>query len=490
MTMKKLLIRILVLVALLFVMNWVYSKWFYEKDLQEHSDMVNLPRQVVADTCRIVYLGESSNRTYGWAESDQRKISDMVWAYFPDLRCGDMTKDASHAEIYYNILKLIPKESSVETVVVTMNLRSFDAGWIYSRLETALQKQLVLLQDYPPLVNRFLLAFKAYPIRSEAEWDQIVSKHWRKDPIEFSYDCEWKTTHQWDSAMAWQGWMDSQGQRDDAMTDLACHYIKAYAFQIRDGNPRVKDFDKIVELCQERGWNLIFNLLPENVDKANELVGKDLLFLMKTNRDYLVKRYGGLEHVTVVDNLNLVRDVNFIDQNWTTEHYYAEGRHLVANRIALVLKALYPNDFIDPYSVIADEGHFYFANAISIDAAQPYSNTLDMPSADLLPDWEKVNVEFEVCQNDRSHEAVLAVQWYDFEENSGARYYPIQDEITAVGQWDFATFVLPVDSVLRSAQHFKIFVYNPSESPIQVKGLDVSFRPAYMKPGVKGESER
>ena len=119
---------------LLVAMNWIYSKWFYERDLQAHSDMVNLPRQVVADSCRIVYLGESSNRTYGWAESDQRKISDMVWAYFPNVRCGDMTKDASHAEIYYNMLKLIPKESSVETVVVTMNLRSDDtfvedAGW-------------------------------------------------------------------------------------------------------------------------------------------------------------------------------------------------------------------------------------------------------------------------------------------------------------------------------------------------------------------------
>ena len=487
MTMKNLLIRIGIVAVMLVAMNWIYGKWFYEKDLQAHSDMVNLPRQVVADSCRIVYLGESSNRTYGWAESDQRKISDMVWAYYPNVRCDDMTKDASHAEIYYNMLKLIPKESSVETVVVTMNLRSFDAGWIYSRLETALQKQLVLLKDYPPLVNRFLLAFKAYPIRSEAEWDQIVIRYWKKAPLPFGF--EWETTHQWDSAMAWHGWFDEQGQRSQEMTDLACHYIKAYAFQIRDDNPRVEDFDKIVELCKERGWNLVFNLLPENVDKANELVGNELLFLMKRNRDYLVKRYGSLEHVTVVDNLNLVRDINFIDQNWTTEHYYAEGRHLVANRVALALRELYPNDFNDPHSVVAEEGHYCFAEAISIDARQPFSYTLDMPSSNLREDWEKVNVSFMACQSEFSN-AVLAVQWYDSVGNSDARYYPIQDEITAVGQWDFATFVLPVDSTLLSSQHFKIFVYNPSETAIQVKGLDISFRPAYMKPCVKGESER
>ena len=414
----------------------------------------------------------------------------MVGDYFPGVRCGDMTKDASHAEIYYNMLKLIPKTSSVETVVVTMNLRSFDAGWIYSRLETALQKQLVLLKKYPPLMNRFLLAFKAYPIRSEAEWDQIVSHHWKKDPIDFPGDVGLKTTHQWDSAMAWHGWIDAQGSRDEEMTTLACHYIKAYAFQIHDDNPRVKDFDKIVELCHERGWNLIFNLLAENVDKGNELVGKDLLFLMKQNRDYLVNRYGDLEDVVVVDNLHLIRDVNFIDQNWTTEHYYAEGRHLIARQVALALKSFYPSDFFDPQTLNLDEGHYLFSEPISIDSSQPYSYTLDMPSSDLYSDWEKVNVAFEICQNDCSNEAVLAVQWYDIEGNSDAKYYPIQDEMTELGRWDFATCAFPVDSVLRSSEHFKIFVYNPSDSPVQVKNLDISFRPAYMKPGVKGEKER
>ena len=84
---------------LLVAMNWVYTKWFFEKDLLEHSDIIELPRQVVADSCQVVYLGESSNNTYGYAESDHRKISAMVSAYFPKVRLGDMTKSASHAPI-------------------------------------------------------------------------------------------------------------------------------------------------------------------------------------------------------------------------------------------------------------------------------------------------------------------------------------------------------------------------------------------------------
>ena len=487
--MKKLLIRILIFGVLLFLLNWVYSKWFYEKDLLEHSDIVNLSRQIIADSCRIVYLGESSNRTYGWAETDQRKISDMIWSYFPDIRCGDMTKDASHAQIYYNMLKLISSESSVETVVVTMNIRSFNAGWIYSKLETALQKQLVLLRDYPPLVDRFLLAFKAYPIRDEKEMQDIVTEHWRNDPLEFPYPCEWKNTHQWDSTLAWRGWHDEEGNVDQEMTTLACHYVKSYAFQIQEDNPRLSDFDDIVDLCRERGWHLVFNLMAENVDKANELVGEDLLFLMKRNRDFLLNRYGTLDGVTVVDNLNLVRDVDFIDQNWTTEHYYAEGRQIVARRVAMALSQWYPVAF--PETTFNEEGHYRFGDAVNdLSASQPYSSALKMPSSNLHEDWEKVNVSFMLLQPDTLNKTVLAVQWYDSIGNSAADCYPICEQIKELGRWDFVTLTLPVDNKLRSAEYFKFFIFNPSESPVQVKGLDISFRPAYMKAGVKAVPER
>ena len=40
--MKKLLIRIGIILALLVVLNWVYSKWVFEKDLRKHSDIVEL----------------------------------------------------------------------------------------------------------------------------------------------------------------------------------------------------------------------------------------------------------------------------------------------------------------------------------------------------------------------------------------------------------------------------------------------------------------
>ena len=349
--MKKLLIRIGMVFALLIVLNWVYSRWFLEKDLRKHSDIVVHAWDVVADSCRIIYLGESSNNTYGKEEANHRKISEFAADYFPAVKMGDLTKSAGHAQTYYYMLKQVPASSSVETVVVTMNLRSFGPIWIFSRLETALRKQLVLLEDYPPLMNRFLLAFKAYPIRNDEEWDALAYEHRHKDRLDFPYEFEFDNNYAWDSANAWRGWHDSEGRYDPEITQLAGHYIKAYGFNITDDNPRVKDFDAIVDLCHKRGWNLVFNILAETVDKANVLVGKDLLFLMCRNRDYLMQRYDTLEGVAVVDNLDLVRDAEFIDQDWTTEHYYEYGRRQIADHLAQTLRQFYPNDFHDPDSL-------------------------------------------------------------------------------------------------------------------------------------------
>ena len=485
--MKKLLIRIVMVLVLLVVLNWVYSKWFFEKDLRKHSDIVELSWQVIDDSCRIIYLGESSNNNYGEEEVNHCKISDFTSDYFPTVKMGDLTKEASHAQTYYYMLKHIPASSAVETVVVTMNLRSFGPLWIYSKLETPLRKQLVLLDDHPPLVNRFLLAFKAYPIKTEEEWDEQVREHWRNDTFNIP-NFTWHTTADWDYAMYTYGWYDANGQRDWDVTALACHYIKTYAFQIADDNPRVQDFDAIVNLCRERGWNLIFNLMAENVDKANELVGKDLMLLFRLNRDFLLRRYGNLDGVTVVNNLSLVRDVNFIDQDWTTEHYYEEGRRIIAEHLALALREFYPDDYHNPKTLLMDTGHYCFADTRTLNIRNPYGSTLVLTADSIHDDWNMVNVAFEIKQQDELSKAVFAVEKHGAQGEVVIDSYAVKLQVQKSGEWDFATFALPIDSAFRTAQKIKMYVHNFSESDVQVRNFDVSFRPAYLKPRVKAKS--
>lgn len=487
--MKKLLIRIGMVLVMLLLLNWVYSKWFFEKDLRKHSDIVELSWQVTDDSCRIIYLGESSNNHYGDEEVNRQKISDITAEYFPTVKMGDLTKEASHAQTYYYMLKHVPASSAVETVVVTMNLRSFGWLWIDSRLETPLRKQLVLLEVYPPLVNRFLLAFKAYPIKTEEEWDELAYSHWRTDTFDIP-NFAWHNTLDWDYAMNNYGIYDANGQKDWDLTALACHYIKTYAFQIDDDNPRVNDFDAIVALCRERGWNLVFNLMAENVDKANELVGKDLMLLMKNNHDYLLNRYGNKEGVTLVDNFDLVRDVNFIDQDWTTEHYYEEGRRIVADHLAQTLRTFYPDDYKDPMTLKRDAGHYFMGETKSLDRQRPYGSTLVLTADSLHPEWSMVNVAFEVRKHDDLSRLILAVEKHSAEGETSIDSYGAMPQVLKTGEWDFATFALPIDSTFRTAQTVKLYVHNFAESPVEVRNFDVSFRPAYLKPRVKAQSSR
>jgi len=339
-------LRLVSLLLLLVVMNLVYKHFFFEKDLQKYSSLINLVRDVPLDA-DIIYLGESSNNTAGPDDQDRRKISDFIADYYPGLDLYDLTKPAAHAGIFKILLQQIPEESEVETVIVTLTLRSFNAQWIHSPLETSLQKSLVLLRPYPPLINRFLLSFKAYEIKTEEEREADFKMQWQEDTLHFPYEFPHSDVMQWDRWMAYEGIRDESGEIDRAQTELACHYIKAYGFQIDTlKNPRIADFDEIVELARKRDWKLVFNLMAENMEKAEELVGEDLCFLMNENRELLLNYYQS-KGVLVVDNLSLVADEQYIDQNWTTEHYAEKGRKIVAKQVADALRSPYPDEYRD-----------------------------------------------------------------------------------------------------------------------------------------------
>lgn len=475
--MKKLIYKFALLAALLVLMNWIYGKFFFKDDLLKHSDEVELAWQVTNDSCVVIYTGESSNHTYSWKDKDQRKISDFIFDHFPGLRCGDMTKAASHAEVYYYLLKNIPENAPVETVIVTMNIRSFGYDWIESDLETAIQKQLVLLKPYPPFYNRFKLAFKAYDIKTESERGDARGYHRRHDKLVFPYQFDFHNTADWDYAKAHQG-VILDGKWNQPLTELACHYIKTYGFQIHENNPRIKDFDNIVKLAKERGWHLIFNLLAENVDRANELVGSDILYIIRQNRDYLLNRYGNIENVTVVDNIGDVRNGLYIDQNWTTEHYSEMGRRTVANHVAQAVSNYYPDIYVEKIAYDIPKNHYRIDlgfDSLTVCSAMPYGLTIKGRPADIDSNCEKVYISSRIWKEENSAASAIVMELYKNGVKTHFSNLPLNDMTDATGKWDFTTTVLPVDSTFFDADEFRIFLYNPADSPIHIKSLDVSF---------------
>ena len=343
---KHIALRIVMLTIILLSTSLIYTKYFYESDLQEHSPIINTIRELPIET-DILYVGESSNLMYAEDDADKRTISKMIAGYYPSLTIRDLTKQASHAGIFKSFLRAIPKEKNIKTVVLTLNLRSFGAGWIHSGLETPLRKNTVLLSDQHPIIKRFLLSFKGYDNDDEQIRDHAMKRQWKVDFLDFPYPVKYTNVVDWDEAMAASGKRDAEGKLD-SITDLACHYIKAFAFQIDTlTNPRIQDFNEIIELAEERWWNLVLNLLGEDLEKANSLVGKDLTFLMDQNYALLLD-YFKRKGILVVDNYRAVSTPYFIDQDWTTEHYTEEGRKIVARNVSEALEELHKGAFVSP----------------------------------------------------------------------------------------------------------------------------------------------
>ena len=114
-------------------------------------------------------------------------------------------------------------------------------------------------------------------------------------------------------------------------------HIKGYAFNLDTNNRRVRDFDDISKWCEAHHVSCTLNLMAENLQYADSLVGKELVFLNEAK-----PRLSGeaLHHknCVVIDNLEAITGHDFIDQNWTTEHYGFRGRMTIAAKVAEALK--------------------------------------------------------------------------------------------------------------------------------------------------------
>jgi hypothetical protein len=330
---KNILLRSVLLVIIIIGFSQVYKVFYHENDLQEYSPLINTIRGISSD-CDVLYLAESSNFTAHSNDKDKRRINQMASDYFSDLVFCQIDQGALHAGNYKIILQNLTKHPNLRTVIVTMNLRSFGADWIHSELETALQKQMIFLEKYPPLINRIRLALRAYDIKTKEERRADVLNEWSKNTLRFSHEFPYKSVNEWDRARANGSFLNEDGSWNMELIELSCHFVKNYAFLIDTiKNPRIMDYDAIVKIAKENNWNLVFNILAENVEKAKELAEPELLQLMEQNRDILVSRYTK-KGVMVVDNLDDVPDEQYIDRHWPTEHYAEEGRRAIAKNLA------------------------------------------------------------------------------------------------------------------------------------------------------------
>ena len=335
-TIKKLLFKLLILLIVLAVLDIIYYFTLYKKDISKNCSLMELSLEA-AKGKDIVYLGESSNHSYGEDDTDRRFINEMIEDLLPEHHVGKLSKGACHAGIFYDILRNIPESYEVNTAIVTVNMRSFTSEWIYSNLETPLRKEQIMMKKAPALYKRMLIAYKAYPIWTEKERSALIRKGFKKQTFTLPHPFPYQNANDWDHGVGYSCTLYNGRQPSIDSVALACHYIKHFTCTLDEHNPRIKDLDNIVKFCKKRGWQPVFNILAENVDQIDSLCGAELLYLLEQNVKYVKDRYES-QGVIVVNNLTAVRDADFFDRDFPTEHYKQTGRLTIAKNVAEAIK--------------------------------------------------------------------------------------------------------------------------------------------------------
>ncbi|HET6993010.1 MAG TPA: DUF4843 domain-containing protein, partial [Bacteroidia bacterium] len=314
-------ISFMILLALcLMLANAIYVRTFYHNEVVEADAKLLFDLDSLEKINDVLYFGESSTVTYSPDDTCIKTINELIQQQAPGIRLGLIDHGAYHAKCYLELIKNIKPDSRVKTIIVTMNLRTFGALWINNSQEASLQKAIVMYLKYPPIVKRMMLALSCFDNRTADERVPLIQDHWKYDKINVPGNFKYQNTFDWDQGHGAAG-LDTfpDGKWNLQKLGLACNYIKTFGFSIGPNtNPRVNDFDELVKVAKEKKLNLIFNLMPENVQYADSLGGKELGNLMRDNRNFLMKRYNK-DGVIVVDNLELVDGKNFIEQDGNNE---------------------------------------------------------------------------------------------------------------------------------------------------------------------------
>ncbi len=334
--MKKILAYILVFIAIIFVANYSYVKLgLYDADIIKCNAELIYKLDSSLNTHNIMYFGESSNFTFSEKDSSKRSISELIEQNNPNYKILTISKGAIHAGTFKLFIKRINTTSSIKTVILTVNLRSFGINWIESDLETNLSRANILYSTLPPIVKKCFLSFKAYDNQELFKRKETIKWHYKHDKFKLPV-LKYENVRDWDKDLFNKGVLNANGIKDEERTNIACHFIKNYAFTINENNPRIKDLDEIITYCATNKITLIFNILPENYERASQLCGKDLEVLMRDNITFIKKRYES--KTLLINNFDLLKDSCFIDRNWPTEHYIYFGRKAVSDKINEQLK--------------------------------------------------------------------------------------------------------------------------------------------------------
>ncbi len=337
--------RLILFLVILVLGNWFYGNSSWQKDVSKHADLLDSLNNIVNVT-DILMLSSSSNYFHQVDDSSKSTVSDFLQTYFPSKRINPIHKGYLHAGMFWSIIRNIPDNSPIETLVIELNLRSFSAFWLYSQVESLYSVQgLFMNPNYPSIIKRALFALDFYDNQTDEERKLQVDKVWKTSEFTLAYQFPFSTVSEWEYDIVHQNFLrKDDGSKNWYLTEKASGLIKAYAFDLSpQGEERIQSFDKILEEAKARNWNVVLVVVPIDVDKIHALLGPEIPRLLLTAQAQLKKRYekAGVHFIEGVTAL----PSSLFYEEFPTEHYLSAGKAWLAEQIALQLKQTFPLDY-------------------------------------------------------------------------------------------------------------------------------------------------
>jgi hypothetical protein len=487
MTRKKIIFRSVALALLLVVAGLCLMISLHHTDLQKTRLYDSL--QKVACCSRILYLGDSTALSFNPGEKDGRSTGSMLSVYYPGLCTGSINLASANARIWLKVLQSLPAYSAVETVVVTMDIRSFGPERILNDKSAKINRDITYLDGlWVGTVKRCLMHLNVFRQKSPEAINRQLEKIQNEEILKFPFESRINTTGKWLKAYNTRYLPPEQRLKQESTAG----FIRALAFNIDTlNNPRIRDYDKILAYCKSRNLNVVFLLVPEDISRIESLAGKELSYLIHTNRELLVNRYRN-KGAHVVDCLQSPAPEGFYGPQYKRVAFTSAGRQTLAKRLASEISLIYPEAFIERNSIRYFTNGFEFPagwhsegtittefahsgrHSCLINSANPYSAAFRYQLGLLDPAknrwvkacfWSKVtdsqhlpNLIFSIENQDAgtAHWEAFPVTTHDYED------------------WVYNTrgFVLPD---YKTGDYIKIYFTNPNPANAYIDDLKIEF---------------
>jgi len=476
--MKKISLKLFLFVALVFAVNLLYKSTLWSGDKQKYAGSLDSLMNMTNNT-DVLYLACSSNVSNSKEEKQTKGISSIsgfIGSQYPELNINDISVGAIHANVFVSILENIKESSSIKTIVVSVNMRSFGGDWIYSYLESAIEQSILVMNDkIPPVFRRFLLSLDWYDNKNVKEREAQFLEYWKLDTIKIPEYNVKLTTHQWDSVVANSDrYKNIKGQFDYNKIKFATEIVKSYAYTLDTSkNIRFKQFDKLIEIANEKNIKLVFNILPENLDKIELMIGAELPFLIKRNRDIL-KEYYKNKGVILVDNLEALNN-NYFYENYPTEHYTIKGKEIIANEVAIKMRDYYSTEKFIEKEIVPDENINKVVKLIqqkeyiTLNKNKPYGINTYLNSIDIFKsELDSITLSYESLQFVNNDSILLVVQYYN---DTNIFYWEKYNLNTFAKEGNIYSKEIKFPEIIDSNDTIRMFLWNNSSVDFSYKNL-------------------